>query len=311
MPPTDLMKILSRADQLKKDFLMFLKELGFIKEIRGGILNVFPHTTSIIIGRDLLRCLGMSFCIDEKRGITSFSSNMLYHNSFVIEFPRKAELVCLESNSGVLCKVHNTLGTFSVYQREGLRNLIIATANLLKTQRLAPSASEKLRSTTCGIKAFTAVSSSGLALTIAFDDLGELITLGKNYMELEHYGNYMYVSSEGVVPAIRRAIVEKSVIVLNTSINQCMREPLIEVVDNYTLLVPWALEGNCINMVSLNFIDEAVNTAIKIYKGFITKVSVDGVEHEYRHRMIRIALAPYASAYVKLCLASDLHMEPC
>uniref|UniRef100_A0A7J2U062 Uncharacterized protein n=1 Tax=Ignisphaera aggregans TaxID=334771 RepID=A0A7J2U062_9CREN len=299
MPPTDLMKILSRADQLKKDFLIFLKMLGLERELYKGVLNIFPYTTSIIFDRISLYCLGMSFCIDKKFNVTSYSSNIFYFNNFVIESSRKLEFLCLGNNDDMLCKVQNAQGLINIYQKDGLKNIFIVTGDSLKLYKLSANTLDHLHN----IKALTVISNMGLALTIAFDDLGKLVTVSRNYIALEHYGVYLYISSESIVQAIRRIAVEKSIIVLSNTSNRNSHVPIIEVVDTYTFSAPWFFKDNCVDMFTVNIIDEPVNTIIKVYRGFITKVGVNGIEHEYKHRMIRVALAPYASTYLKLCVA--------
>lgn len=299
MPPTDLMKILSRADQLKKDFLIFLKMLGLERELYKGVLNIFPYTTSIIFDRISFYCLGMSFCIDKKFNVTSYSSNIFYFNNFVIESSRKLEFLCLGNNDDMLCKVLNAQGLINIYQKDGLKNIFIVTGDSLKLYKLSANTLDHLHN----IKALTVISNMGLALTIAFDDLGKLVTVSRNYIALEHYGVYLYISSESIVQAIRRIAVEKSIIVLSNTSNRNSHVPIIEVVDTYTFSAPWFFKDNCVDMFTVNIIDEPVNTIIKVYRGFITKVGVNGIEHEYKHRMIRVALAPYASTYLKLCLA--------
>jgi hypothetical protein len=299
LPPTDLMKILSRADQLKKDFLIFLKMLGLERELYKGVLNIFPYTTSIIFDRISFYCLGMSFCIDKKFNVTSYSSNIFYFNNFVIESSRKLEFLCLGNNDDILCKVLNAQGLINIYQKDGLKNIFIVTGDSLKLYKLSANTLDHLHN----IKALTVISNMGLALTIAFDDLGKLVTVSRNYIALEHYGVYLYISSESIVQAIRRIAVEKSIIVLSNTSNRNSHVPLIEVVDTYTFSAPWFFKDNCVDMFTVNIIDEPVNTIIKVYRGFITKVGVNGIEHEYKHRMIRVALAPYASTYLKLCLA--------
>jgi len=299
LPPTDLMKILSRADQLKKDFLIFLKMLGLERELYKGVLNIFPYTTSIIFDRISFYCLGMSFCIDKKFNVTSYSSNIFYFNNFVIESSRKLEFLCLGNNDDMLCKVLNAQGLINIYQKDGLKNIFIVTGDSLKLYKLSANTLDHLHN----IKALTVISNMGLALTIAFDDLGKLVTVSRNYIALEHYGVYLYISSESIVQAIRRIAVEKSIIVLSNTSNRNSHVPIIEVVDTYTFSAPWFFKDNCVDMFTVNIIDEPVNTIIKVYRGFITKVGVNGIEHEYKHRMIRVALAPYASTYLKLCLA--------
>ena len=299
MPPTDLMKILSRADQLKKDFLIFLKMLGLERELYKGVLNIFPYTTSIIFDRISFYCLGMSFCIDKKFNVTSYSSNIFYFNNFVIESSRKLEFLCLGNNDDMLCKVLNAQGLINIYQKDGLKNIFIVTGDSLKLYKLSANTLDHLHN----IKALTVISNMGLALTIAFDDLGKLVTVSRNYIALEHYGVYLYISSGSIVQAIRRIAVEKSIIVLSNTSNRNSHVPIIEVVDTYTFSAPWFFKDNCVDMFTVNIIDEPVNTIIKVYRGFITKVGVNGIEHEYKHRMIRVALAPYASTYLKLCLA--------
>jgi hypothetical protein len=273
--------------------------LGLERELYKGVLNIFPYTTSIIFDRIFLYCLGMSFCIDKRFNVTSYSSNIFYFNNFVIESSRKLEFLCLGNNDDMLCKVLNAQGLINIYQKDGLKNIFIVTGDSLKLYKLSANTLDHLHN----IKALTVISNMGLALTIAFDDLGKLVTVSRNYIALEHYGVYLYISSESIVQAIRRIAVEKSIIVLSNTSNRNSHVPIIEVVDTYTFSAPWFFKDNCVDMFTVNIIDEPVNTIIKVYRGFITKVGVNGIEHEYKHRMIRVALAPYASTYLKLCLA--------
>jgi hypothetical protein len=273
--------------------------LGLERELYKGVLNIFPYTTSIIFDRISFYCLGMSFCIDKKFNVTSYSSNIFYFNNFVIESSRKLEFLCLGNNDDMLCKVRNAQGLINIYQKDGLKNIFIVTGDSLKLYKLSANTLDRLHN----IKALTVISNMGLALTIAFDDLGKLVTVSRNYIALEHYGVYLYISSESIVQAIRRIAVEKSIIVLSNTSNRNSHVPIIEVVDTYTFSAPWFFKDNCVDMFTVNIIDEPVNTIIKVYRGFITKVGVNGIEHEYKHRMIRVALAPYASTYLKLCVA--------
>jgi len=298
LPPTDLMKILSRTDQLKKDFVAFLKALSLEREIQNGILNMFPYTTSIIIDKKPLQCLGMFSCVKEKFNTHSLSSSTFRYNGFIMELPRNTELVCIENTNNTLCKVYNVQGLVSIYHREGLRELIIITTSPLRLQKLPANVFKEVRS----VKAITVISSNGLALTVSFDDLSRLVSLSRNHIMLEHYGHHMYISNEIITQSVRRAIVEKHIIMLGASINECHSTPLIETLDNYTLLFPWMFERNCVSMLAINITSEALNAIVKVYKGLITRVVVNEVEHVYRHRIIRFALAPHAISYTKLCL---------
>ena len=294
MPPTDLMKILSRTDHTINSFLMFLKNMGFSGEQGSEFVNLFPYTSNVIWGKEPLLCLGMSICYSVDGRVIEYNSKSFNYDNFSFDFPVKNTVYCFDN----LCKICGNNNYIAIYSSRQL--------DALQVVRAKPFALLKTDSTAVGevssVIAINIVGEKGASLSVVFKNPARISYLSRHHIIIEYYGDCVYVSKESVMMAIRRLFIETAMYKSNMVIGGLHYTPFMEVVDPYSILVPQNFHDRCIEMSLYNITNNAINSIIKVYGGRITKIQIDDVEYEYRHNVIRVAMAPLSESQLRLYL---------
>ena len=320
MPPTDLMKILSRADQLKNEFIHFLASLGFrFSENPNNVLmlNPIPYTESII--KDgALKCLASSSCSPmNDYNVEMIESSSIKVFKFSIEMLRRNKATLLYNVKSKVPQILPQKVIFSqgfeiirIYCGTLLKEVRIILNNPFKVVKLVPEHINELQNfienkfrNLGNVMGFSLISSEGTLMSFAFDEPVRLSNLTKHYIEVESYARTTYITHDAIAKALRKIVIEKTLALLNDmSVHPELSMPVIEFLDIHTISIPINFEEECVTYLTINVSERPVSAVVKAYKGVITAVKVNGVTHSYRHRVVRVALAPYSEASITLCL---------
>lgn len=306
MPPTELMKILSRADHIKKEFIDFLLNNNLASDVGDGhrYLNPLPYTLeNILLNLDniLLKCYGVSFCeestslknvdVGYANHININNINIYAGNKFHIyrPSPERLKIIQLLEGEEVTIIPINEITTIQIYD-EYNENI---TSYLAERNWVA----SELRSVRVAL-----ISSGYNVLSILF--YNPVVIECPNRKVCKFYtssGNtLLLLPNESIISLIRMyyisRFITKSILKLN------IEASLIEFLDYTTLSLPIAFNDNCIHLAIFNLLHRSVSSIVKSYK-YIAKIVFDDItEYNYRHSVIRIGLSPYSKAEFKLCL---------
>jgi len=294
LPPTDLMKILSRTDRLIYLFQNYLKNAGFSTEQGNDIINPFPYTCKLVLGEKPLICLGLSICFSTNERTTKYFLNNFKYNGFWFITPGKGSVSCIDD----VCKACTANNYVSIYSKNCIENVHIIKDSPLEMLNISKIEKNEIPS----VLAVNLETFAKSSLTLAFMEPARIKYLSFHHMILEYYGNCFYISKEPLIHSIRRILVEKHIFNSQLSLSKLQYSPLVEVLDPYSIVIPQNFNDKCIEMLSLNITSNAINTIIRVYSSRVTKVYLDDVEYDYKHNVVRVALEPLTKVVIKLCL---------
>jgi hypothetical protein len=314
------MKILSRADQLKNEFLNFLASLGFrFSENPNNVLmlNPIPYTESII--KDgALNCLASSSCAPmNDYNVEMIESSSIKVLKFSIEMLRRSRAALLYNVKSRIPQILLQKVIFSqgfevvrIYCGTLLKEVRILLNNPFKVMKLVPEHINGLQNfmentfrSLGNVMGFSLISNDSTLMSFVFDEPVKLTDLTKHYIEVESYARTAYITRDAIVKALRKVVIEKTLASFNDmSVYPELSMPVIEFLDIHTISIPINFEDECVTYLAINVSERPVSTVVKAYKGVITTVKVNGAMHSYRHRVVRVALAPYSEANITLCL---------
>ncbi|MEL9939480.1 MAG: hypothetical protein QW348_00975 [Ignisphaera sp.] len=268
--------------------------MGFSSGQGSEFVNLFPYTSNVIWEKEPLLCLGMSVCYSVGDRVVEYNSKSFNYDNFSFDFPVKNNIYCFDN----LCKIcgnNNYIAIYSSRQIDALQVVRAKPFALIKTDLTIVS---ELSS----VMAINIVGEKGAGLSVAFKNPARISYLSRHHIFIEYYGDCIYVSKEPVMMAIRRLFIETSMHRSNIVIGSLHYIPFMEVVDPYSVLVPQNFHDRCIEMSLYNITDNAINSIIKVYGGRVAKIQIDDVEYEYRHNVVRVAMAPTSKSRLRLCL---------
>ncbi|MEM0026605.1 MAG: hypothetical protein QXT53_01540 [Ignisphaera sp.] len=274
---------------------MFMQSIGFSDGQGDELVNIFPYTSNVIWGEEHLLCLGMSVCypIDSDKVLKHHSKSFEY-DGFSFEFSIESSIYCLDN----LCKICGSNNYITIYSSKKFESLQIVRAKPFALLKAELAMTSGLSS----VIAINILEEKKSGLSIVFKDPARIAYSSRHHISIEYHGDCMYVSREPVVPAVRRLLVETAIHRSNIAIGKLHYTPLIEVVDPYSILIPHNFYNRCIEMTSYNITSNAINSIIKVYGSRVMKIQIDDVEYDYRHNVIRMAMAPLSESQIRLCL---------
>jgi len=296
------MKILSRADHIKKEFIEFLYNNTILEyHEKHRYLNPLPYSLNdVIIKQSLLKCFGMSFCREN-------ISEKIYRkkiNRYTIEN------IHLYSNNDfyIYSSSTNKIGIISILKNEKLTILFPKEISMLQVYK---DHDENINFYTIdrfqhnlefkNVRALL-IASNHIAITIAFTDLVDVEC--PNRRVCMFYGPskniILFSTNETIVNLIRRYHLTQFIIESDLNLN--IDTPLIEILDYSTFALPTAFNNSCIQFIIFNPLYRSVVSIIKSYR-YITEIIIDDItEYNYKHNIVRIGLAPHSNASFKICL---------
>ncbi len=306
MPPTELMKILSRADHIKKEFIEFLLNNNLALDIGNThrYLNPLPYTLeNVLLNLDgiLLKCYGTSFCkesiflkdvnVEQTNRINTNSISLYANSRFYIyrPFSDSLRIARLPSGEKVAIIPISEITAIQIYGEHSENIISYSAGENWTTLELRGIRAAVISS---GYNALSILFSSPVIIECPNKKVCKFYTSGENTL--------LFLPNEPIISLIRMHylshFVIKSILTLN------IEEPLVEFLDYTTLSLPIAFNDNCIRLAIFNLLHKSINSIIKSYK-YIAKIVLDGItEYNYRHSVVRIGLPPYSKAEFELCL---------
>lgn len=302
MPPTELMKILSRADHIKKEFMEFLHNINILEyHEKHQYLNPLPYSLNdVIVKQSLLKCFGMSFC----RENTSEGIYRRKINRYTIEN------IHLYSNDDfyIYSSSTNKMGIISVLKNKKLTILFPKEISMLQIYKdhdenisfyIIDRFWHNLEFK--NVRALS-IASNRIAITIAFADLVDIECPNRRVCMFYSPSKniILFSSNETIVNLIRKYHLTQFIIESDLNLN--IDTPLIEILDYTTFALPIAFNNSCIQFIIFNPLYRSTTSIIKSYR-YVTKIIIDDItEYNYKHNIVRIGLAPYSNASFEICL---------
>lgn len=289
------MKILSRADRVRKGHTEFLLSNGLAYEGESNVLNPLPYTVRALInGRGHL-CYGLSICskvTDTEEG--RVREEHLQPLARLLQGSRDTPLSTRELFTAPL-NVGNALLIFGL--EFNVREIMILRDAPLEVTRVIPPHEKVERS----VRALTVVFEGGRAITALFHTPVVIESVGTRTVALYSPStNVIEVSSTSPIEALRRYLVSAYSFRANIVSRYY---PILETLDGFTIAVPTEFSGTAVELNLINPMDRALNAVLKAYRSLIRKVVFEGVtEYSYRHSVIRVAMPPHSEASLKLVL---------
>jgi len=301
LPPTDVMKTLSRADQrISYDRFVVSLNIGrYIDEER--IYNILPYTMNILLNGEIYNCLGMNICI--KNSITPI---ILYRDNVAIEniviTLRTTSKICYDKIDSVLYLFNNNI---SMISKNDIKMITILKEDYSVDEymhRIDNKLSEKR------VIGITLYYESGYTISISSINPFSFECFNRRVCEAEqiHVDPLFLVSKKPLVFLMRKLLVRNNLKKMNIEIK--FLKPIIEFLDMATLINSIEFYENYIRIRITNIMSRPINSVLRSWIP-ITKVVVDEVaEYSNRYGIIRIALPAYGSALIDLYL-SNLSLE--
>jgi hypothetical protein len=281
------------------------------------MLNPIPYT-ELIMKDGTLNCLASSSCVPiNDYNVEMIESSTIKALRFSIEMLRRNKVALLYNvksrvSQGLPQKVifGQNLEVIKIYCGTMVKEVRILLNNPFKIVKLVPERVNELQNFMDNkfrglgnVMGFSLITNEGTLMSFAFDEPVKLSYLTKYYIEVESYARIAYITHDTIVKALRKIVIEKTLASFNDmSVYPELSMPVIEFLDIHTISIPINFENECVTYLTINISERPVSTVVKAYKGVITTVKVNGVTHSYRHRVVRVALAPYSEANITLCL---------
>ncbi len=297
MPPTDMMKTLSRADQ-KVSYIKFVISLNIGRYIdKQKIYNVLPYTVSILLHDEIYKCLGMNLC--EKDNIApmiSYHDNISMENT-VIAF-RGESKICYDRKDAVLYLFNNDMNIIS---KNDLKTVTILKDDYSVSEylyRIDDKLSEKR------VIGVTLYYGTGNTLSISsmnpfsFECLNRRLCIAEQI----HVDPMFLLSRRSLISLIRKLLVRNSIEEINLEMK--LRKPIMEFLDMTTLINSMEFYEDHIRMKVKNVMSRPMNSVLRSWIP-ITRVILDEtIEYSNKYGIIRLALPAYESALM------DIYFNP-
>lgn len=298
------MKILSRADHIKREFIEFLfnNNLALDDGKKYQYLNPLPHTlkNAIIIDSDsiFLKCYGTSFCEEDAAlenkyvgytdslildGVSLYANNKFYVHGLP---SARLNVIQLLKDGEIFILFPREITSIQIYsEHEGN-----VTSHSIKE-------SLEFRNTIA-----TTISSGHTVLSLLFYNPVIVRCPNRKVCIVCTPSRNVILSllNEPIIGLVRRYYLTRFITKMIIGLN--IETPLIEFLDYTTISLPITFSGNCIRLAIFNLLHRSANSIIKSYR-YITKIVLDSVtEYNYRHSIIRIGLPPYSRTEFELCI---------
>lgn len=304
MPPTELMKILSRADQIKKEFIEFLSNNNIISdngEKQLYYLNPLPHTLETFLANSnniLLKCYGASSCredavlegrcIEHSSNLTIDNANLYTDNPLCIYRPSsdRLRIVNLTRNREIVILFTRDVSSIHMYSD--------CSENIASYSTIEGLDFRNIR--------VAAISSGYTTLSLLFYDPVVIKCPNKRLCVVytPTRNSILLLLNEPAIGLVRRHYLNQFLVRTSTTLN--IETPLIEVLDYTTLSLPISFSGSCTRLAIFNLLHRSTNSIVKSYRR-ITKLVFNGMtEYSYRHSIVRVGLPPHGVAELELCI---------
>ncbi|MEM2221716.1 MAG: hypothetical protein QXK24_05675 [Ignisphaera sp.] len=307
MPPTELMKILSRADHIKKEFIKFLHDNNVVSNHgkEYGYLNPLPYTLdSFLLDLEnknvFLKCFGTSFCFENiLEGVHKEYANRLNINGINLYFNNGFYIYSIPSDRLKMMRLLGDEEILALFPKD--ITSIQMYSDYDENVVLHSISGDRLHSELEGVRAL-AIFSGYHTLSVVSSNLMTVRCPNRKVCLFYISGrNTILLSpSEPIINLVRRYHLNHFIIASNFTLN--IETPLVEFLDFTTLSLPITFDSNCIRFAIFNPLHRVVNSIIKSYR-YLTRIIIDDLtEYNYRHSIVRIGLPPNSSTKFEVCL---------
>ncbi len=297
MPPTDMMKILSRSDQkISYDRFVELLNMGkYVNEKR--IYNILPYTMNILLNEEIYKCLGMNICIK-----TNITPIVMYSDTVSIENVtitlKTLSKICYDKIDSVLYLFNNNINIIS---KNNIKVITILKEDYSVYEYMYRIDDELDEKKVIGV---TLYYESGDTIAISSINPFSFECFNRRVCEVEqiHIDPLFLVSRKPLVFLMRKLLVRSNLKKMDIEIK--FLRPLMEFLDIATLINFIEFYEGYIRMKITNVISRPINSVLRSWIP-ITKVILDRItEYSNRYGIIRVALPAYESALIDLYFSS-------
>lgn len=300
MPPTDLVKKLSRTDHLITKFEEFLHVQGIIDRNNEEMLyaNPLPYSSTIFAPTEnnlfkLYRCLAMSICF-EKSGKESLTTNSINLTRFKLMSSDKFRYVADKNKIYLSNIVDNHI---DIIARDNVNEITVIDLEMRK--RKISHAYDDLSGYVLSIKSSETLSigsaepmvikRTGTSIFRLFIPFSKLVLISEEETVIKTFREILIYENMNIVKGIRRKELS-----------------LIEILDPLTIALPIDFDRGCVELEMINPYDISYNAIIKVY-GYIDEIILDNLTRfKPRYNIVRIAVPMYHNAKIKLCVSTSI-----
>jgi len=304
LPPTDMVKRLSRTDHRLENFTKFLSIQGVLTEgLENLYANPLPFSSTIpMIDKNIVkfcRCLAMSLCLEKDVGrafvgntIDLGSAKLMSMDNF--RYTARDEKLYIYDLSGKYIDL--------IIKRE-VEEIVLIDLDM-REKRIDVAKGTRLRY--AGVYALSVKMSNRDTLSLAssepmvIEDIGRLM-----YNLYVPVARVMVVSRNRThVQMFREALMYSNIVMVTGK--QKNVQPLIEILDPIALSKPIDFIEGCVDLEIVNPTNILYNTIIKVY-GYIDEIVIDElVRFKPKYNVIRMSMPMNSKAKIRLCISSSI-----
>ncbi|MEM1915822.1 MAG: hypothetical protein QXW05_01105 [Ignisphaera sp.] len=304
MPPTDMVKKLSRTDHRVENFTKFLYIQGVLTEgLENLYANPLPFSSTVpMINEDIVkfyRCLAMSLCLErgEEKAYVGNTIDLGFVKLMSIDnfrYTTKDEKLYIYNLNDKYIDL--------IMKRKVEEIALIDLDMREKRIDIGKDAGHRYTS----VYALSIKMNNRDVLSIAFSEPIIIESIGESMYRLYvPMARVMAISRNRThVQMFREVLIySNTVVVIGKQKNV---QSLIEILDPIALSKPIDFIEGCVDLEMVNPINISYNTIIKVY-GYIDEITVDDlVKFKPKYNIIRIALPRNSKAKIRLCISSSI-----
>lgn len=303
MPPTDLVKKLSRSDHIVQEFKRFLEVQGVIRDGLEKVLSN-PQPFSVLIpvinGGEVhnYKCFALSICRQEAKAKPSISEEIKFAEMKITSTSRVNHVT---TNDTLYILDLNDVDLWLFFWRKVHEIKVLENTFRVRNINLVDVEGADKFSSIFGLS----FKGHGFEISLASSDPFVLETRGSCVRLRAPVSNILAISKgRTIVQLFRLVYVYKSLVELEGEVR--MQQSIVEVVDPLTIAMTTGFEGGCVNMVLANPYPINFNTMIKAY-GYIDEIAINGTsKFKPKHNIVRLSIPGFGRSEVRVCISTSI-----